>query len=408
MKKRISIVLILTVFLIRTLAIFNIVNAAEIAQTNVLNEVIAESKTIENKVKENVKNTIDQNKVNEIQTEVVNTQKELTKEIVTLRDNAIEKLEEIEKEYKIDLTEYKNRIKSAVEKYQTKENYTLEDLTAEIQKIYNNAMEKIENDEAKEKIKENIAQTYANMREYAEKEIATLRATVSEEMNKVKEKYPELEIMEQDIYENIQEYEDKVLETIEDFQADPKGTGEELASNIKTKLNNLKSLVQKRLAQIKDFVKNGTPIPFDTLDGNAQEFDKENPTELSFRFKMWYLLFYKYGNVYVDDNLVDKTNYTFKRGSTIVTLKEEYLQTLDNGEHTLKITLGKNKTFGEASATFSVIENTISENEKGIEAETKSSISPKTGDEIKYFVGLAGISIAVLAITFIVKKNKKD
>lgn len=439
MKKRISIILVLAVFLISTVGAINTVSAAEVAQNNVQNEVITENttknnvvtkstttkaeknvvnnvitnvKTTENKVKENISNSVDQNKVNEVKKEVTetysNVKKELTPEIIAIRDNAIAKLEEVEKEYNIDLTEYKNRIKAAVNKYQTQEDYTVEDLTAEVQTIYNYMMKNITSDEAKQKIKENIAQTYADIRAYVEKEIAALRNSVSEEMNKVKEKYPELEIIEEDILENIQEYEDNILETIEDFQADPKGTSEELLANVKTKINNLKNTVQKRLAQVRDFVKNGTPIPFDTLDGDGQKFYKDNPEELSFRFKMWYLLFYRYGNVYVDGNLVDKTNYTFKRGSTIVTLKEEYLQTLDNGEHTLKIALGKNKIFGEANATFSVAESSITENEKNNEANATSSISPKTGDGIKYFIALAGVSIISLVSTVIIKKNKED
>ena len=44
--------------------------------------------------------------------------------------------------------------------------------------------------------------------------------------------------------------------------------------------------------------------------------------------------------VYVDGKLVDAKYYTLKSGSTILTLKREYLATLSNGTHTLKLEYG--------------------------------------------------------------------
>ena len=41
--------------------------------------------------------------------------------------------------------------------------------------------------------------------------------------------------------------------------------------------------------------------------------------------------------VKVDGNLIDKSNYTAKKGSTIITLKASYLNTLSAGTHTVEI-----------------------------------------------------------------------
>ena len=57
--------------------------------------------------------------------------------------------------------------------------------------------------------------------------------------------------------------------------------------------------------------------------------------------------------VYVDNKLVDSTNYNSKSGSTVITLKDEYLKTLSVGEHTLKVAFSDN---GEAITKFIIKE----------------------------------------------------
>lgn len=62
----------------------------------------------------------------------------------------------------------------------------------------------------------------------------------------------------------------------------------------------------------------------------------------------------KFQNVKVDGNVVDAQNYTVTEGSTIITLKPEYLRTLSTGSHTIEIVW----TDGSASTHFTVAENT--------------------------------------------------
>ena len=61
--------------------------------------------------------------------------------------------------------------------------------------------------------------------------------------------------------------------------------------------------------------------------------------------------FAEFEEVYVDGKLVDKKNYTAKSGSTIITFNEDYLKTLSEGEHTIKIAFKDN---GEATTNLTV------------------------------------------------------
>ena len=58
--------------------------------------------------------------------------------------------------------------------------------------------------------------------------------------------------------------------------------------------------------------------------------------------------------VKLDGNLIDKGNYTAKEGSTIITLKASYLNTLSAGTNTVEILW----TDGSASTTFTIKANT--------------------------------------------------
>lgn len=104
--------------------------------------------------------------------------------------------------------------------------------------------------------------------------------------------------------------------------------------------------------------------------------------------------FSKYTGVKVDGNLLDQNNYTAKEGSTIITLKASYLNTLGAGSHTAQILW----TDGSAGTTF-----TINANASG-----KKDNVPKTGDHtpVAWLFILAGLSGTGLALTG--RKGKKN
>ena len=85
--------------------------------------------------------------------------------------------------------------------------------------------------------------------------------------------------------------------------------------------------------------------------------------------------FSKFTGVKVDGNLIDKSNYTAKEGSTIITLKASYLNTLSAGNHTVEILW----TDGSASTTFTIKANT-SDNRPSSGTDKKDVTAPKTGD----------------------------
>ena len=68
--------------------------------------------------------------------------------------------------------------------------------------------------------------------------------------------------------------------------------------------------------------------------------------------------FDKFLNVKVDGEIIDPENYTAKKGSTIITLKASYLQTLTVGSHTFTIVW----TGGEASTNFTVAKKSNNNN----------------------------------------------
>lgn len=65
------------------------------------------------------------------------------------------------------------------------------------------------------------------------------------------------------------------------------------------------------------------------------------------------------GFVIVDEERVDPSNYTSERGSTIVTLKKEFIESLTEGEHTLYVIFDNYKS---AETTFIVAKNNTNNN----------------------------------------------
>ena len=92
--------------------------------------------------------------------------------------------------------------------------------------------------------------------------------------------------------------------------------------------------------------------------------------------------FSKFTGVKVDGNLIDRSNYTAKEGSTIITLKASYLNTLSAGNHTVEILW----TDGSASTTFTTKAN-ISDNSNNNQNDNNNSNSsddkPSSGTDKK-------------------------
>ena len=129
-----------------------------------------------------------------------------------------------------------------------------------------------------------------------------------------------------------------------------------------------------------------TPADYDILDGANSSWTQNADGSLSIRGSGE---FSKFVGVKVDGILVDAKNYTVKEGSTIVTLKADYLNTLTAGSHTLEIVW----TDGSASTTFTVKVD-----------------SPQTGDNsgIALWIALLFVSAAGVLSTAVLGKKRKS
>ena len=152
-------------------------------------------------------------------------------------------------------------------------------------------------------------------------------------------------------------------------------------------------------------------IEYKVIEGAEQTYTITEDTEARFRIDADYSLFNN--KVYVDNVLVDSSNYTSKSGSTIIILNKDYVDTLAVGEHTLKVAFADG---GEAETTFTIAKkaenNNNNENNTPSKPEDKEEMKDngsnlKTGDNIMLYVAIASISIIGLGVITIVARKKK-
>ena len=183
---------------------------------------------------------------------------------------------------------------------------------------------------------------------------------------------------------------------------------------------------------------NTTPAPgsvdYEILDGANTSWEQNSDGSLSIRGSG---AISKFVGVKVDGNLVDAKNYTVKEGSTIVTLKADYLNTLSVGNHTFEIIW----TDGTASTRFAVSKSdsgsaepkdndgnngkndntnntpaTVPEDKNnngtsGSQTDDNQQITaPKTGDNSHtvLWISLLGVSLAGLLSMIYVRKKKEN
>ena len=135
------------------------------------------------------------------------------------------------------------------------------------------------------------------------------------------------------------------------------------------------------------------------IEGANQIYIVGKSENATFRIDADYSLFIN--KVYVDDKLIDSTNYDSKTGSTVITLKDEYLKTLSVGENTLKVAFSDGK---EATTKFEIKEKQQNVNTKS--DKENISTSPKTGDNLLVYLTLSLISIIGI-ITLVIVNNRR-
>ena len=152
------------------------------------------------------------------------------------------------------------------------------------------------------------------------------------------------------------------------------------------------------------------PTDYDIMDGANSSWTQNSDGSLSIRGSG---AFSKFVGVKVDGTFVDTKNYTVKEGSTIVTLKTDYLNILSVGTHTFEILW----TDGTASTTVTVVKNT-SDSDKGdnntaqttdTKKDNQNITAPQTGDNFNPVLWLMLLVVSLAGFTgMLVKKRRKD
>ena len=126
---------------------------------------------------------------------------------------------------------------------------------------------------------------------------------------------------------------------------------------------------------------------YKVLEGVNQTLRINKIKDLIIKIEASFDLFKTNGKVYINDELLDENNYTAKEGSTIITLKEDYLKTLSKGTYTLKVTFDDDR--------YAITNFFIKEEIK----------NPETSDNISNYI-IISITFLLLGGVFIYNKNK--
>lgn len=132
-------------------------------------------------------------------------------------------------------------------------------------------------------------------------------------------------------------------------------------------------------------------IVYEVTEGANQEYTITKDSEAKFKINADFRMF-DGGKVYVDDELVDPNNYTAESGSTIITLKKEYVDKLSIGKHTLKVVFSDG---GQATTIFNVAKTTVP-----VE-------NPNTLDNVMIYIVSGILSIIGISGTLTIYKRKQ-
>ena len=137
------------------------------------------------------------------------------------------------------------------------------------------------------------------------------------------------------------------------------------------------------------------------VEGNGSTWTKGSSEGLTFIVNGAYS---KFTGIKIDGNAVSSENYTSESGSTVLTLKPDYLNTLTAGQHTITVLY----TDGEAQGTFTVAEKPT-EPTDSTDPTDEDSASPETGDNshIVPWIILMLISGGAVLTTLSIKRRRR-
>lgn len=154
-------------------------------------------------------------------------------------------------------------------------------------------------------------------------------------------------------------------------------------------------------------------LPPEIIEGKGQSITEGEKKELSFTSSAAFSDFLR---AQLDGKTLDEKNYTVKEGSTVVTLKADYVATLSVGEHTIGIV----SESGTATTTFTVKAKSADNNEKPVNnneepvnnsdnKQGNNTKPPKTGDNspMTLWIAIFFVSGGLLTVTGAFGKKKK-
>ena len=150
-----------------------------------------------------------------------------------------------------------------------------------------------------------------------------------------------------------------------------------------------------------------TPVPeYRIIDGADSNWSEDTDGNLVIRGNGEYS---KFQNVKVDGVVVDPKNYTVAEGSTIITLRAEYLETLSDGNHTFEIVW----TDGSAATSFVVNLDDSEDDETPTPTpdsgkNTLGATVPPTGDSFNPALWITLLMAALAGLAVLLVKSRKN
>ena len=141
---------------------------------------------------------------------------------------------------------------------------------------------------------------------------------------------------------------------------------------------------------------------YDVTSGNGSTWAENGNDGLTFTANGYHK---KFAGITINGAVVDKSHYDVKEGSTIITLKAEFLQSLPAGEYTLLIQYTDGSTDGKD--TF-----TIARNVPDTPSEPTDPTAPQTESHsmlvVWIIIAIICIGIFILLLLFFKKRKKQD
>ena len=147
--------------------------------------------------------------------------------------------------------------------------------------------------------------------------------------------------------------------------------------------------------------------PYEVIEGSNQTYTIDSDSDARFRINAEYNLFKDGGEVYVDDEFVEPKYYDSEEGSTIITLKKEYLDTLNEGEHELFVLFND---YNYSLTTFTIANKpqkeeiiTVTSNDVIIPPHT-SVDSNKKDNNIMFYISILLLITIEISTALLLKK----